>query len=244
MQITVPMSLLPGEKEVEVQAGGVTLYGIAGGMDGSKGWVIFAHGSGSGRHSPRNHWIASRLQARGFSTLLVDLLTDRESLDRRNVFDIELLSERLLNARYWIEHDSPDRSPHPPPIAYFGSSTGAAAALLAAAKEPSNVFAVVSRGGRPDLARGFLNSVQAPTLLLVGGSDEGIFEFNRESFKRLKCEKGIRIIPGAGHLFEEPGALEAVSDLTLDWMLSHLPVTEPGKQKGQDFLRDRPSSRA
>jgi putative phosphoribosyl transferase len=156
------------------------------------------------------------------------------------VFDIELLSERLLSARRWIERHTPT----PLPIAYFGSSTGAGAALRAAAQYPSHVFAVVSRGGRPDLARGFLSSVEASTLLLVGGNDEGIFEFNRESFKRLKCEKGIRIIPGAGHLFEEPGALETVANLTLDWLHSHLPVTEPKMRMEQDPLRDRPSSQA
>ncbi len=232
------MSLLPGEHAVRITEGNLILHGITGGPADPLGWVIFAHGSGSGRHSPRNHWVASRLQSHGFATLLVDLLTDEESENRRNVFDIELLSQRLLLARHWIEQ----RAGHPVPLAYFGSSTGAGAALRAAASEPDRVFAVVSRGGRPDLARKALGSVEAPTLLLVGGNDEGIFEFNRESFKRLKCEKGLRIIPGAGHLFEEPGALEAVSTVTVDWLLSHTPVKAKSSQMGQDLRPDRPFS--
>jgi dienelactone hydrolase len=170
--------------------------------------------------------------------LLVDLLTDDESENRANVFNIGLLSQRLLLARHWIEQ----QTGHPVPLAYFGSSTGAGAALRAAADEPEQVFAVVSRGGRPDLARKALGSVEAPTLLLVGGHDEGIFDFNRESFKRLKCEKGLRIIPGAGHLFEEPGALEAVSTVTVDWLLSHTPFKAQSSQKERDHRPDRPSS--
>ncbi len=168
----------------------------------------------------------------------MDLLTEKESEKRENVFNIDLLSQRLLLARHWIEK----QIGNPVPLAYFGSSTGAGAALRAAADEPEQVFAVVSRGGRPDLARRSLGSVEAPTLLLIGGQDEGIFDFNRESFKRLKCEKGIRIIPGAGHLFEEPGALESVSALTVDWLLEHAPVKVRSTQKEQDRRPDRPSS--
>ncbi len=233
------MSLLPGEKSVKIVQGDLVLEAIAGGPSGPLGWVVFAHGSGSGRHSPRNHWVASRLQEKGFATLLVDLLTQKESENRENVFNIELLSKRLILARHWIEM----QVGHEIPLAYFGSSTGAGAALKAAADEPGQVFAVVSRGGRPDLARRSLASVEAPTLLLVGGQDEGIFEFNRESFKRLKCEKGFRIIPGAGHLFEEPGALESVCTVTVDWLLAHLPVKELLLQKEPDRRPDHPSSR-
>jgi putative phosphoribosyl transferase len=232
------MSLLSGEVSVRIPEGNLELHGIIGGPHPPLGWVIFAHGSGSGRHSPRNHWIASRLQSRGFATLLVDLLTETESANRENVFDMELLSGRLLQARHWLEH----RLGHPVPVAYFGSSTGAGAALRAAAHEPDGVFAVVSRGGRPDLARSALGSVKAPTLLLVGGEDEGIFEFNRESFKRLKCEKGFRIIPGAGHLFEEPGALESVGTITVDWLSAHAPVKEQWLQRVPDHPQGHPSS--
>jgi putative phosphoribosyl transferase len=232
------MSLLHGEHAVRITEGNLVLHGITGGPPDPLGWVIFAHGSGSGRHSPRNHWIASRLQSKGFATLLMDLLTEKESEKRENVFNIDLLSQRLLLARHWIEK----QIGNPVPLAYFGSSTGAGAALRAAADEPEQVFAVVSRGGRPDLARRSLGSVEAPTLLLIGGQDEGIFDFNRESFKRLKCEKGIRIIPGAGHLFEEPGALESVSALTVDWLLEHAPVKVRSTQKEQDRRPDRPSS--
>ena len=232
------MSLLPGEKQAKIIQGELVLQAITGGPPDSLGWVIFAHGSGSGRHSPRNHWVASRLQARGFATVLVDLLTEEEAGIRENVFNMELLSKRLLLVRHWIEIQSGGQVP----VAYFGSSTGAGAALRAAAEEPGQVFAVVSRGGRPDLARRSLSSVEAPTLLLVGGQDEGIFEFNRESFKRLKCEKGLRIIPGAGHLFEEPGAMEAVCNVTIDWLLAHLPLKERSSQREPDLQPNRPSS--
>jgi len=189
---------------------------------GATGVVIFAHGSGSGRFSPRNRFVAERLQKASLATFLIDLLTEREErvddVTGRLRFDIPLLAERLESASRFLRADGPARSL---PQGYFGASTGAAAALIAAARRP-DVFAVVSRGGRPDLAGDFLGLVRAPTLLIVGGDDSEVLELNREAKARLRCESRLEIVPGATHLFEEPGALERVAGLAADWFAGRL----------------------
>ncbi len=213
-----------GEQPVTVTGDGVTLNGILGIPPAAVGVVLFAHGSGSGRLSPRNQFVAHRLQAGGVATLLIDLLTVEEAEDRRNVFDIDLLADRVLTAGAWLAgHTSTKHLP----LGYFGASTGAGAALQAAARGPVAVKAVVSRGGRPDLAERYLPDVTAPTLLLVGGYDEPVIEMNQAAFRLLRCPKELTIIPGATHLFEEPGTLEQVADRALAWFLRHLaPHTE------------------
>ncbi len=178
------------------------------------GLVIFAHGSGSSRFSPRNGFVARELRTAGFATLLFDLLTAEESLDRARVFDITLLAERLLEAVDWARR-RPELASLP--IGLFGASTGAAAALVAAAEEPEVVRAVVSRGGRPDLAGPALPKVRAPTLLIVGGHDTVVLELNRLARRRMAAPVELAVVPGAGHLFEEPGALERVVELARDW---------------------------
>jgi pimeloyl-ACP methyl ester carboxylesterase len=183
------------------------------------GLVIFAHGSGSSRLSPRNQFVAGQLQARGLATLLFDLLTDEEARDRRNVFDIPLLALRLGAALEW-QLTRPDIARLPAGL--FGASTGAAAALVAAAHFAERVGAVVSRGGRPDLAGTALPRVRAPTLLIVGGADVEVLELNREAAAQMTCEHALRVVPGATHLFEEPGTLEAVAALAADWLALHL----------------------
>jgi putative phosphoribosyl transferase len=183
------------------------------------GLVIFAHGSGSSRLSPRNQFVARQLQARGLATLLFDLLTDEEARDRRNVFDIPLLAMRLGAALEW-QQSRPEVARLPAGL--FGASTGAAAALVAAAHFAERVGAVVSRGGRPDLAGTALPRVRAPTLLIVGGADVEVLELNREAAAQMTCEHALRVVPGATHLFEEPGTLEAVAALAADWLALHL----------------------
>jgi putative phosphoribosyl transferase len=210
------------DEEVEIPAGRQRLSGHLTIPGGATGIVAFAHGSGSGRHSPRNQAVARALNERGLGTLLFDLLTPDEEADRANVFDIPLLGDRLYTAAAWLV-DQPARRGLP--LGYFGASTGAAAALWAAAEAGSPAGAIVSRGGRPDLAGARLGAVQAPTLLIVGGRDEAVLELNREAAELLRCEHRIEIVPGATHLFEEPGALEAVSDLASDWFLEHLSRT-------------------
>jgi dienelactone hydrolase len=185
----------------------------------AKGLVVFAHGSGSSRFSPRNRHVAHELGARGLGTLLLDLLTEREAYDRGNVFDIPLLAERMVDAVRFARSDTELSSLR---IGLFGASTGAAAALVAAAQLPQEVAAVVSRGGRPDLAGDALSQVRAATLLIVGGADYGVIELNRNAFAELACEKKLEIVPGATHLFEEPGTLDKVVDLAADWFNAHL----------------------
>lgn len=207
----------PGTTDVRIASLG--LAGILRLPAAASGLVLFAHGSGSGRLSPRNNYVAERLQGAGLATLLFDLLTDREAADRGNVFDIELLAERLTLATNWAQtHESIKHLP----FGYFGASTGAAAALVAAARASDGIAAVVSRGGRPDLADSLLGEVVAPTLLIVGGNDVGVIELNQEAFAALRCEKRLEIVPGATHLFEEPGALDAVVVLARDWFSRHL----------------------
>jgi putative phosphoribosyl transferase len=185
----------------------------------ASGVVAFAHGSGSGRHSPRNQFVARELQQAGLATLLLDLLEEEEAEDRHKVFDIELLALRLLAAAHWLGDNASTRSLA---LGYFGASTGAAAALVAAAREPGRVSAVVSRGGRPDLAMRWLPQVKAPTLLIVGGNDEPVLQWNRDALERLSIEKELVVVARATHLFEEPGALEEVARHARRWFVRHL----------------------
>jgi dienelactone hydrolase len=190
----------------------------------SIGLVVFAHGSGSSRLSPRNTQVATRLNRQGFATLLFDLLSEREAQDRRNVFDISLLGSRVLDAVRWLK-GRPELTSLP--IGLFGASTGAAAALVAAAAAPEIVMAVVSRGGRPDLAAEALPNVRAPTLLIVGGEDDEVLALNRAAQAAMRCFTSLAIIPGATHLFPEPGALDAVIDAASGWFLTHLGQVAP-----------------
>jgi len=185
----------------------------------AKGLVLFAHGSGSGRLSPRNNYVASVLRESGVATLLFDLLTEEEDRIYETRFDIDLLTRRLLLATEWVKQQAAMRSLA---IGYFGASTGAAAALKAAAALGPEVRAVVSRGGRPDLALDDLPRVQAPTLLIVGGNDDVVIELNRQAYRELRAEKELKIIPGATHLFEEPGTLEQVATAAAHWFARHL----------------------
>lgn len=186
------------------------------------GIVLFAHGSGSSRFSPRNAAVAAELRRAGFATLLFDLLSEAEAADRANVFDIALLAERLVLATRWAQSAAPTQGLA---IGYFGASTGAAAALVAAARIGREVAAVVSRGGRPDLAGGALPHVAAPTLLIVGGADLEVLALNRAALARLRCMAELAIVPGATHLFEEEGALEEVAELACSWFRRHLAAT-------------------
>ena len=211
------------EREVRVLAGPVELEGSLGLPEGAEGVVLFAHGSGSGRHSPRNRYVAGVLLEAGLATLMIDLLTrEEEEADLRTGhlrFDIGLLAERLSGATDWLMHNPSTQNSR---IGYFGASTGAGAALVAAAKRPREVGAVVSRGGRPDLAEDALPLVKAPTLLIVGGKDVHVIGMNKEALERLRVKKELKIVPGATHLFEEPGALEEVARLAADWFAHHL----------------------
>ena len=196
-----------------------SLAAILGIPQGAKGIVIFAHGSGSGRLSPRNNYVAERLRDVGLATLLLDLLTPEEELDRRNVFDIGLLASRLKFAADWAASEPETAELRP---CYFGASTGGGAALRAAADDP-HIAAIVSRGGRPDLAGGHaLAHVQAPTLLIVGELDGVVIELNAAAYDAMQCERDMVIIPGATHLFEEPGTLDQVVDHAQDWFLKQL----------------------
>ncbi len=218
---------LPGhevDREVDIPAGGVTLAGELRVPAGANGVVLFAHGSGSSRMSPRNRYVADVLHRAGVGTLLFDLLTDEESRDRTNVFDIELLASRLSAAARWLS-EYPDTAHRR--VGYFGASTGAGAALWAAAEEGADVDAVVSRGGRPDLAAPRLGFVRAPTLLIVGGADHQVLALNRGAQSMLRCESRLDVVPGATHLFEEPGALTEVAELAADWFTTHLGVDAP-----------------
>ncbi len=207
------------ERTRNIIIGPVGLEGILALPAASAGIVLFAHGSGSGRFSPRNNFVARALRDAGIGTLLFDLLTEAEAQDRANVFDIPLLAERLLQATAWVKQDQETEAL---PLGYFGASTGAAAALVAAASAAWPIAAVVSRGGRPDLAGSALPRVTAPTLLIVGGADETVLDLNRLALAELRCEKHLAIVPSATHLFEEPGTLEAVVDLAGSWFASHL----------------------
>ena len=217
------------EREVRVPAGPVILEGNLSIPENARGVVLFAHGSGSGRHSPRNRYVAQSLREAGLATLLIDLLTpEEEDVDLRTRhlrFDIGLLAERLVGATDWLTQDPRTQDLR---IGYFGASTGAGAALAAAAGRPKAAGAVVSRGGRPDLAGDSLPHVRAPTLLIVGGSDVPVIGMNQEALARLRTEKKLEIVPGATHLFEEPGALEEVARLAADWFVRHLEHPDSG----------------
>lgn len=209
--------------EVSIPVGAVTLTGDLIIPADACGMVLFAHGSGSSRHSTRNQFVARVIRNAGVATLLFDLLTLREEEEERWTrhlrFNIELLAERLVGASEWIKSNEETKDLR---IGYFGSSTGAAAALIAAARLGEQVGAVVSRGGRPDLAGAFLPQVRSPTLLIVGGLDYQVIGLHQESFDKLQCEKQMVIVPGATHLFEEPGTLEQVASLAANWFQQHL----------------------
>src|ERR687894_2524974 len=211
------------ESSVKVSTGLVVLEGNLGIPDGARGIVLFAHGSGSGRHSPRNRYVARMLRQANLATLLIDLLTaEEETIDlytRHLRFDIGLLAERLVGATDWLTEDPETRDLR---IGYFGASTGAGAALVAAAGLPEAVGAVVSRGGRPDLAGDALPLVRVPTLLIVGGNDVPVIGMNTEALERLRAEKRLEVVAGATHLFEEPGALEEVARLAAPWFARYL----------------------
>ncbi|MFF1923282.1 phosphoribosyltransferase family protein [Streptomyces sp. NPDC058221] len=210
----------PAAVEVGVEAGGVVLPGELTAAGPSGALVVFAHGSGSSRHSPRNHSVAAALHRAGLGTLLFDLLTPAEEADRANVFDIATLAERLVDATGWL------RRREPLPVGVFGASTGAAAALRAAAalgaERGTGIGAVVSRGGRPDLAGPVLGDVRSPTLLIVGGRDPRVLELNQQAQAELRCENRLDVVSGATHLFEEPGALDDVAALAREWFTGHL----------------------
>lgn len=208
------------QRLVHIPDGAARIEGMLEVPDGAKGIVLFAHGSGSSRHSPRNNYVAGVLREAGIGTLLMDLLTVAEDSDYKTRFDIPLLTRRLTVATEWLAQQ-PDAKGLP--IGYFGASTGAAAALQAAAKMGKSVAAVVSRGGRPDLAGGAaLRQVVSPTLLLVGGRDDVVIELNQAAYEVMSCEKEFSIIPGATHLFEEPGTLEEVARQATAWFKRHL----------------------
>ena len=215
---------IPGEQQTVIPVDHVRVQGHLVVPERATGLVIFAHGSGSSRYSPRNHFVAGQLQEGRIATLLVDLFQEDEALDRRHVFDIALLSRRLLAIAAWTRADARVRELA---VGYFGASTGAGAALRAAAVEPEQIAAVVSRGGRPDLAAPFLPQVLAPTLLIVGGLDEAVIEMNDEALALLTCPKQLIIVPGASHLFEEPGTLEEVARLARQWFQRHFQPTDP-----------------
>lgn len=206
--------------DVAVPAAGHELPGILEIPGTARGLVVFAHGSGSSRLSPRNAAVAAQLNRAGLATLLFDLLTLEEAADRNNVFDIGLLARRLQGGCRWAATEPPVAGL---PVGLFGASTGAAAALVAAARTPGEVAAVVSRGGRPDLAGEALDAVEAPTLLIVGSRDEVVLDLNERAAARLRCENEIAVVPGATHLFEEPGTLDEVSRLAGEWFTRWLP---------------------
>jgi dienelactone hydrolase len=208
---------------VQISAANVQLNGDLSLPADADGIVLFAHGSGSSRHSSRNKYVASELNHAGLATLLFDLLTEQEEDEERYTrhlrFDIPLLAERLVAATDWVTREPRLTNL---PLGYFGASTGGGAALVAAATRPTLVRAVVSRGGRPDLAGDSLPYVQAPTLLIVGGNDVPVIEMNQEAMSQMRCEKQLQIVPGATHLFEERGALEEVASLAREWFQKHL----------------------
>ncbi len=210
-------------RPVRVPAESVTLDGLLGVPPDARGIVLFAHGSGSSRLSPRNTFVAEVLQRAGLATLLMDLLTEEEERVYATRFDIELLTRRLVTASRWVSETAATRRLS---IGYFGASTGAAAALNAAAVLGRSIQAVVSRGGRPDLADAALPRVQAPTLLIIGGLDEEVLRLNRHAYARLTAKKELAIVPGASHLFEEPGALERVAELAAEWFGRYLAPTD------------------
>ena len=215
--------MIHNQTEIKIPLGNVVVEGTLTLPPGAKGVVLFAHGSGSSRFSPRNQYVAKEVNKAAIGTLLFDLLTKEEEetdmVTAEYRFNIPLLAQRLIGATEWLKNDSQTRKLA---FGYFGASTGAAAALIAAAKLPNEIAAVVSRGGRPDLAGEYLPNVVAPTLLLVGGLDTEVIELNQEAMDQMTAEKKLTIIPGATHLFEEPGTLEQVAKFSKDWFLRYL----------------------
>jgi putative phosphoribosyl transferase len=207
--------------EVEIPCGDSRLHGLFALPANARGLVVFSHGSGSSRFSPRNKFVAESLQRADLGTLLIDLLTKDEEKDRGNVFDIDLLADRLQGAADWLGTHPETRGL---PIGYFGASTGAASALVAAARQPERIKAIVSRGGRPDLADKHLGEVKSPALLIVGAEDEMVLQLNQAAIRQMNCVKELKIVPGATHLFEEPGALEEVARLANEWFRRYLAV--------------------
>jgi len=214
------MRLISADEEtVRIETGGARLEGALGVPASARGLVLFAHGSGSSRHSPRNNFVAKTLRKAGLATLLFDLLTRDEDLNYDTRFDIPLLTERLVAATRWaLEAEAVKGLP----VGYFGASTGAAAAINASVIMGSAVTALVSRGGRPDMSDDYLARVTAPTLLIVGSADGVVLELNKAAAEKIKAEKEVAVVPGATHLFEEPGALEDVARLATDWFVRHL----------------------
>lgn len=213
------MNLEIETETTHTEVGTNRLPGILTIPKGATGIVLFAHGSGSSRLSPRNQHVAQVLQEAGLATLLFDLLDEIEAEDRRNVFEVPLLAQRLVEAAEWVLEQRETKGLR---LGFFGASTGAAAALLAETQLKGKVAAVVSRGGRPDMAERILGLVSAPTLLIVGGRDEAVIQMNQRAFEMLQCEKQLRIVDGATHLFPEPGALEQVAKLASQWFSQHL----------------------
>lgn len=211
------------QRNIEIPSEAGRLQGILTIPENAKAIIVFAHGSGSGRHSPRNQSVARSINEGHLATLLLDLLTpEEEEIDlvtRHLRFDVQLLARRLEEASHYLESEKETKSLK---IGYFGSSTGAAAALIASASQGKKIYAIVSRGGRPDLAEKALSKVCSPTLLIVGGHDFGVIELNQQAFNQIQAQKKLALVPGATHLFEEPGALEIVSKLARDWFLMYL----------------------
>ncbi|HKT40433.1 MAG TPA: dienelactone hydrolase family protein [Ktedonobacterales bacterium] len=226
---------------VTIATGDATLAGDLGIRPGARGIVVFAHGSGSSRHSPRNRFVAGALREAGLATLLMDLLTAAEETEDMRTgalrFDIGLLARRLIGATDWLTRQP---ETHALPIGYFGASTGAGAALVAAAERPETIHAVVSRGGRPDLAGLMLAQVRAPTLLIVGGNDPHVIEMNRDAMRQMHAQTQLEIVPGATHLFEEPGALEQVAILARAWFAQHLAGAHPPSEDIRALDADSP----
>jgi dienelactone hydrolase len=202
------------KKTVEIHLGDVILRGNLFIPEKATGIVLFSHGSGSSRLSPRNNFVAEVIQQEGLATLLFDLLTEKEDRIYENRFEIELLTERLIAVTNWVLRNPETKGLHP---GYFGASTGAASALMAAAHFGDQIKSIVSRGGRPDLGMQNIEKVKAPTLLIVGGTDDLVIQLNQKAFEKLQCERKFEIVPGASHLFEEPGKLEIVARLSADW---------------------------
>jgi putative phosphoribosyl transferase len=211
--------MLAIKEEITIPAGGVSLEGELIIPEGAQGIVIFSHGSGSSRHSPRNRFVAGRLHQKKVATLLFDLLTEEEDEFKQNRFDIELLTKRLEKATHWV---SQQNETHRLPIGYFGASTGAASALKAAARRGDKIKAVVARGGRPDLAVDEIAAVTAATLFIVGGEDYYVIQQNEQAYAQLQVAKSLEIISGASHLFEESGTLEQAADFAASWYTKHL----------------------
>jgi putative phosphoribosyl transferase len=221
--VTNAAEILGRERPRTISIPPVGLEGILDIPASARGIVLFAHGSGSSRLSPRNNYVAEALRQVGLATLLFDLLSDEEAADRAKVFDIRLLAERLRHATDWVGEDTESGALR---IGYFGASTGAGAALVADALSEAEIGAIVSRGGRPDLAEDALTKVRAPTLLIVGSLDTTVLELNQAALARLECEKRLAVVPSATHLFEEPGTLDQVIALAQKWFTDHLASAE------------------